>query len=71
MSHPVDDYPDDYDFDGDDDDEPDEWEEAMQECGRGQGYEGCTQAGTEYCEFECPFRDEELDEDDEDDLSYW
>ena len=51
-------YPDYFDDDLDDDlddDEPDEWEEALSECGRGQDYEGCMNAGSEYCEFECPF----------------
>jgi hypothetical protein len=46
----------------DDGDEDDEFEEALGECGRGQGYDGCTLAGSEYCEFECPFRDDEEDE---------
>jgi hypothetical protein len=45
------------DFDDDGEDEVDEFEEALQECGRGQGYEGCMLAGSEYCEFECPFTD--------------
>ena len=39
-----------------DDDDYDEFEEALGECGRGQDYDGCMNAGTEYCEFECPFR---------------
>ena len=39
----------------DDDSEPDEMEIAMGECGLGADYEGCMLAGTEYCEFECPF----------------
>jgi len=36
------------------------WDRAMQECGKvpaAQG--GCLMAGTEYCDFECPFRDED------------
>jgi hypothetical protein len=41
----------------DDFDPDDEMDEASDECGRGQNYEGCTLAGSEYCEFECPFRD--------------
>jgi hypothetical protein len=37
-----------------------EWEEAMQECGKVPAAEGgCLMAGTEYCDFECPFRDED------------
>jgi hypothetical protein len=29
-------------------------DDLLEECGRmGDGY--CTQAGTEYCDFECPF----------------
>jgi hypothetical protein len=42
------------DDDHDDADDFDEFEEALQECGRGQDYEGCTLAGTEHCDFECP-----------------
>lgn len=34
------------------------WEDALAECGQGQNYEGCLKAGSEYCDFECPFRDE-------------
>jgi hypothetical protein len=44
-------------------DEEDEWERAMDECGKvpaAQG--GCLMAGTEFCDFECPFRDDEDDE---------
>lgn len=48
--------------DGDYDDEEDEFELAMQECGQSPNG-GCQLAGTEYCEFECPFRDEDLFED--------
>ena len=38
-------------------------EALMGECGEdSQGY--CSLAGTEYCEFECPFRDmDEMDDD--------
>lgn len=43
------------DFD-DGPDDYDELEEALGECGRGADYEGCMNAGSEYCEFECPFR---------------
>jgi hypothetical protein len=42
------------DFHRDDDDEIDEFDEALMNCG--QMPDGsCTQAGTEYCDFECPF----------------
>lgn len=38
-----------------DDDEPDPIQEAMDNCG--QDADGlCTLAGTEHCDFECPFR---------------
>lgn len=61
------DYPDDGDdCDFDDDpwmrDEEDRWEEALSECGKvpaAQG--GCLLAGTEYCDFDCPFRDDDDD----------
>lgn len=54
---------DDY-YDPDDDfDDDDEWENAMQECGQSR-YGGCTLAGTEFCDFDCPFRDEDLFDDD-------
>lgn len=43
----------------DDGDEDDEFAEALGECGRGQDYDGGMLAGSEYCEFECPFRDVE------------
>jgi hypothetical protein len=48
-----------YDDDWDEqcDREEDEWEEAVQECGIIPGDGGCQLAGTEYCDFECPFRD--------------
>ena len=37
-------------------DETDPIEEAMFECGMGpDGY--CALAGTEHCDFDCPFRD--------------
>lgn len=52
---------DDRDFEDDppyDEDEQfeDEFEEAISNCGEVPGG-GCMQAGTEYCDFECPFRD--------------
>ena len=41
----------------DDEFEEDEYEQALSQCGITQdGY--CMLAGTEYCDFECPFRDE-------------
>lgn len=39
------------------DEEEDEWEEAVQECGIIPNDGGCQLAGTEHCDFECPFRD--------------
>jgi hypothetical protein len=38
-------------------DEEDELELAIQECGIIPDDGGCQLAGTEYCDFECPFRD--------------
>jgi len=39
--------------------EENEWEDAMQECGQVPAAGGgCLKAGTEFCDFECPFRDE-------------
>lgn len=56
----------DYDPTGDEDDawmrEENEWDQALQECGKvpaAQG--GCLMAGTEFCDFECPFRDDDED----------
>lgn len=43
----------DYD-DSDDDNEEDELERAMDECGQIRGG-GCMLAGTEFCDWECPF----------------
>ncbi len=43
------------DFDDDDGDDLDPMEAAMGECGLGADYRGCMLAGTEYCDFECPF----------------
>ena len=46
------------DFLNDDDDfEEDEYERASQECGEMPGG-FCTNAGTEFCDFMCPFRDD-------------
>lgn len=58
---------DDYDPHGIDCDCPDcTLESAMSECGRLPGHlgGGCTMAGTEFCDFECPLRDEPEDEQD-------
>ncbi len=49
----------DNDWDDDDDvcdidDEEDEFERAMDECGQMHGG-GCMLAGTEFCDWECPF----------------
>lgn len=55
---PVEELDDDWYDDGPGDDWEDEYQEALDNCGQGQGYSGCRQAGTEYCDFECPFRDE-------------
>lgn len=50
----------DYHFDGEDDfDEEDEFEPG-EECGRwdnGRLTHSCTKAGSEECDFECPYRD--------------
>ena len=42
----------------DDDYEPDPLEEAELACGLGRGGQ-CSLAGTEHCDFICPFRDSE------------
>lgn len=40
------------------DPEEDWWDQKAEECGLGSdGY--CMLAGTEHCDFECPFRDDE------------
>lgn len=54
-------YDDDSDLDigddfGDRDDEDDEYEEAVANCGQVRGM-GCMKAGSEECDFDCPFRD--------------
>jgi hypothetical protein len=39
----------------------DEYEDALEDCGQVPHLGGgCLNAGTEYCDFECPFRDELL-----------
>lgn len=60
MATPEDDYDDGYD-DGCSD-EQDDFEAALMECGRISPGGPCMNAGTEYCDFECPFRDECDDE---------
>lgn len=50
------DFPDSEDF-ADEDGERDPFEEALGECGQTSDGD-CLLAGTEYCDFECPFRDE-------------
>lgn len=55
---------DDDEFDGhheDDCEEVDELEEALEECGLlpVELGGGCTLAGTEHCDFDCPLRDDE------------
>lgn len=49
----------DYSFNGDYEPYDDEWDEeetALEECGQvPQG--GCLMAGTEFCDFDCPYRD--------------
>lgn len=66
SGHP--DYPEFDDFedfiDDDFDDELDEWEEAFDECGKLPPHlgGGCTLAGTEHCDFECPFRDSNFED---------
>lgn len=50
-------WPDDDDFNDDDfDDEPEDWGE---DCGLDDDGQ-CSLAGTEQCDFECPYRDSEL-----------
>lgn len=52
-------YPEEADWGGEYD-EMDEWEQLLTECGMTRaGY--CTLSGTEHCDFECPFRDMEMD----------
>lgn len=46
-------------YDDEDDlgfDDEDAIEELLSECGQTRDGD-CTMAGTEYCDFECPFRD--------------
>ena len=42
-------------YDDDEWNDDDEWAEAEMNCGRMNGGQ-CSQAGTEYCDFGCPFR---------------
>jgi hypothetical protein len=57
---------DDEDFDdfGFDDEEEDEYDRALDECGQLPKHlgGGCTLAGTEHCDFDCPFHDIDLSE---------
>lgn len=68
-------YDDDWDddFERDDAEAADEFEEAVEECGLLPKHlgGGCTLAGTEHCDFDCPFRDhpEWLTGDDEQEIS--
>jgi hypothetical protein len=51
------------DYFRDENDEYDDLEDALQECGKVPAAAGgCLNAGTEYCDFDCPFRDEEDDD---------
>lgn len=52
----------------------DEWQQAVEDCGQLPRHlgGGCQLAGTEFCDFECPFRDNlykgiAIDDDDQDD----
>ncbi len=47
----------DYPEDDYDEYEVDDLEMAIQECGQGQDDDFCSLAGTEHCDFECPFSD--------------
>jgi hypothetical protein len=59
MGRPGDEGVDDHLYDCDDFDyEPDPLEEAEAECGLGRNGQ-CSLAGTEHCDFVCPFRDSE------------
>lgn len=52
-----------YDYDEFDDDWDDGWDDfemALQDCGMVPGEWFCLLGGTEYCDFECPFRDKPL-----------
>ena len=51
-------YFDDHEDDYDGDDWEVEYQEAIDNCGQGQGYEGCMNVGTEYCDWDCPFASE-------------
>lgn len=48
-------------WDSDESDESHEIDEALQNCGQVPHLGGgCLNAGTEYCDFECPYRDTDL-----------
>lgn len=67
VGDPEDQYDDYYDLDDSEYDD-DDWETAMHECGQLPPHlgGGCQLAATEFCDFECPFRDSPMFEDDED-----
>ena len=45
--------------------EENDFDRELQECGRVPAAGGgCLMAGTEYCDFDCPFRDDDWDEED-------
>lgn len=55
-----------YDDDEDEYEETEQVESDLEECGQvPEG--GCLMAGTEYCDFECPYRDINLFRDNEED----
>lgn len=49
-------------FQDDDDYTPDPWQEAMDECGL-DSTGACGLAGSEHCDFECPFNGADVDDD--------
>lgn len=60
MSEPN--YIDPFDDDDYEEDDLDDEEDALNECGQMPSKHGtiCQLAGTEYCDFECPYRDIDL-----------
>lgn len=65
----IDEDEEDFDDFGFDDEEEDEYDRALDECGQLPKHlgGGCTLAGTEHCDFDCPFRDVDLSEEFSDD----
>lgn len=60
-------YPDEWDDWTYEEDREMEWEEdfyenALMNCGQGMGYDGCMKAGSEECDWECPFSGELYEE---------